>query len=204
MRCFVPHNDKKMKTFIKLIALFLVTNLSFSQEKLCDFETNIVTDTSSTRVLTDEIIDESVFGNTTSFLTFKMFEVDGVLGINFQYLQKSKDILSPICIDKNTKIYLELSNGKEVKLVNSTDLESCNELQYDALNKNNVRVLNGYFYFSPENFQDLKTEKVYLIKITANTGDVNFVVKPILNSEIYKTKSTPDTYFIENLKCLGI
>lgn len=193
-----------MKTFLKITALLLLTNLSFSQDKICDFETNIVTDTSSTRVLTDEIIDESIFGNTTSFLTFKMFEVDGVLGINFQYLQKSKDILSPICIDKNTKIILELSNGKQVKLVNSSELETCNELQYDAKNKNNLRVLNGFFYFAPDNFQDLKTEKVYLIKITANTGDVNFVIKPQLNSEIYKTKSTPDTYFIENLKCLGI
>lgn len=193
-----------MNTFLKLSTFLLLTNLSFSQDKICDFETNIVTDTSSTRVLTDEIIDESIFGNTTSFLTFKMFEVDGVLGINFQYLQKSKDFLSPICIDKNTKIFLELSNGKQVKLINSTEIETCNELQYDAINKNNLRVLNGFFYFTPENFQDLKTEKVYLIKITANTGDVNFVIKPELNSEIYKTKSTPDTYFIENLKCLGI
>lgn len=193
-----------MKTFFKLAAILLLTNLSFSQDKICDFETNIVTDTSSTRVLTDEIIDESIFGNTTSFLTFKMFEVDGVLGINFQYLQKSKDILSPICIDKNTKIFLELSNGKQVKLVNATEIETCNDLQYDAINKNNVRVLTGFFYFTPENFQDLKTEKVYLVKITANTGDVNFVIKPQLNSEIYKTKSTPDTYFIENLKCLGV
>jgi hypothetical protein len=193
-----------MKTFLKLTALLLFINLSFSQDKICDFETNIVTDTSSTRVLTDEIIDESIFGNTTSFLTFKMFEVDGVLGINFQYLQKSKDFLSPICIDKNTNIYLELSNGKQVKLVNSADTEVCNDLQYDEINKNNLRILSGFFYFTPENFQDLKTEKVYLIKIAANTGDVNFVIKPQLNSEIYKTKSTPDTYFKENLKCLGI
>ena len=193
-----------MKTFIKYTAFLLLINLSFSQDKLCAFETNIVTDTSSTRVLTDEIIDEYIFGNTTSFLTFKMFEADGILGINFQYLQKSKDFLTPICIDKNTKIVLELANGKQVKLVNSTDLTTCNELQYDAINKNNLRVLNGFFYFSPENFTDLKTEKVYLIKITANTGDVNFVIKPQLNSKIYKTKSKPDTYFIENLKCLGL
>lgn len=193
-----------MNRIFKLAFFLLIVHCSFSQEKLCDFEINTVTDTSSTRVLTDEIVDESVFGSTTSFLTFKMFEVDGVLGINIQYLQKSKDFLSPICIDKNTKILLDLSNGKQVKLVNSTDLETCNELQYDAVNKNNLRILSGYFYFTPENFMDLKTEKVYLIKITANTGDINFVIKPKIKSEIYKTETTPDTYFIENLKCLGL
>jgi len=193
-----------MKTFLKLTALLLLTNLSFSQNKACDFEVDEATDTSSTRVLNEKIVDESIFGNTTSFLTFKLFEVDGVLGVNFQYLQKSKDVLPPICIDKNTKMILELSNGKQVKLINSTGTETCNELQYDAVNKNNLRVLDGFFYFAPENFTDLKTEKVYLIKITANTGDVNFVIKPTLNSEIYKTKSTPDTYFIDYLKCLGL
>ena len=142
-----------MNTIFKLAALFLFSNLLFSQEKICDFETNIVTDTSSTRVLTDEIIDESIFGNTTSFLTFKMFEVDGVLGINFQYLQKSKDFLTPICIDKNTKIFLQLSNGKEVKLINAIDQENCTTLNYDPETKNNIRVLNGYFNFTKENFE---------------------------------------------------
>lgn len=193
-----------MNTFFKLTAFLLLSNFTFSQDKTCDFEIDIVTDSSSTRVLKDKIIDESVFGNTTSFLTFKLFEVDGFLGVNFQYLQKSKDFLSPICIDKNTKMVLELSNGKQVKLINSNEIIVCNDLQYDAVNKNNVRILNGFFYFSPENFQDLRTEKVYLIKLTANTGDVNFVIKPNLDSEIYKTKSTPDTYFIDNLKCFGI
>jgi hypothetical protein len=62
-----------MKIFLKITTLLLFFNVSFSQEKLCDFEINTVTDTSSTRVLTDEIIDENVFGNTTSFLTFKMY-----------------------------------------------------------------------------------------------------------------------------------
>ena len=99
---------------------------------------------------------------------------------------------------------LELSNGKQVKLVNSIDTETCNDLHYDAENKNNLRILAGFFYFTPENFEDLKKEKVYLIKITATTGDVNFVIKPELTSEIYKDKSTPDTYFMDYLKCLGV
>ena len=53
----------------------------------------------------------------------------------------------------------------------------------------------------PINLQD---RKVYLIKIAAATGDVDFVIKPELNSEIYKEKSNPDSYFINYFKCLGI
>lgn len=193
-----------MKNIIRIITLLLLTNLAFGQEKACEFEIEIVTDTSNTKVLKEKIIDENIFGNTTSFLTFKLFVVDGFVGLNLQYLQKSKDFLSPICIDGNTVVYLELSNGKQVKLINSSKNEDCNEIQYDEINKNNLRILSGFFYFTPENFQDLKTEKVYLIKVTANTGDVNFVIKPELNSEIYKEKSTPDTYFIDYLKCLGV
>jgi hypothetical protein len=193
-----------MKMLLKITTFLLLVQFSFGQDKPCEYELDIVTDTSNTRVLKDKIIDENVFGNTTSFLTFKLFDVDGFIGVNFQYLQKSKDFLTPICIDKNTKIFLEMANGKQVKLINSIDTETCNDLQYDEIEKNNLRILTGFFYFTPENFEDLKTSKVYLIKITAATGDVNFVIKPELNSEIYKEKSNPDSYFINNLKCLGI
>ena len=193
-----------MKIIFKLIAILLLNNLSFSQDKACEFEIDIATDTSSTRVLKDKIIDETILENTTTFLTFKLFEVDGVLGLNFQYLQKSKNFLTPICIDKNTKIYVTLANGNQVKLINSTETETCNDLQYDEINKNNVRILAGFFYFTPENFKQLSLEKVNFIKLTASTGDINFVIKPQIISEIYKETSTPETYFIDNLKCFGI
>ncbi len=193
-----------MNRLLKITVFLLLVQLSFSQEKPCEYDIDVVTDTSSTRVLKEKIIDENVFGNTTSFLTFKLFDVDGFIGLNFQYLQKSKDFLTPICIDKSTKIFLEMANGKQVKLINSLDTETCNDLQYDAVNKNNLRILSGFFYFTPENFEDLKTSKVYLIKIVAATGDVDFVIKPELNSEIYKDKSNPDSYFINYFKCLGI
>lgn len=193
-----------MNILLKITTFLLLVQFSYSQEKPCEYELDIATDTSSTRVLKDKIIDESVFGKTTSFLTFKLFNVDGFIGLNFQYLQKSKDFLTPICIDKNSKIFLEMANGKQVKLINSLDTETCNDLQYDAVEKNNLRILSGFFYFTPENFEDLKTSKVYLIKIEAATGDLNFVIKPELKSEIYKDTSNPDTYFMNNLNCLGI
>ena len=61
-----------MKT-LKITVLLFLTQFTFSQDKPCEYEIDVATDTSSTRVLKDKIIDESIFGNTTSFLTFKLF-----------------------------------------------------------------------------------------------------------------------------------
>jgi len=121
---------KILLTFLLYISLF-----GFSQTKDCDFEINETTDSTSVKVLPEKIMNENIFGGTTSLLSFKLYEIDGVLGLNFQYIQKSKDFLNPYCIDKNTKVYLELNNGKQVKLINSVSEESCNELTYDATKK---------------------------------------------------------------------
>ena len=60
---------------------FYISDIS---SEIGEYEIDVATDTSNTRVLKDKIVDESVFGNTTSFLTFKLFNVDGFIGLNFQ------------------------------------------------------------------------------------------------------------------------
>ncbi|WMW78710.1 hypothetical protein RF683_04510 [Flavobacterium sp. 20NA77.7] len=189
----------------KILVIFLVcfTHFSFAQTKNCDFEINDVTDTTSVKVLPEKIMNENIFGGTTSLLSFKLYEIDGVLGLNFQYIQKSKDFLNPYCIDKNTKVYLELNNGKQVKLINSVSEESCNEITYDAVNKNNIRILNGYFNFTKENFEYLKTEKVMLFRIESEIGNLSFVLTSKIDSEIIKKSFMPEQFFIEALPCFG-
>lgn len=191
-----------MKKIIFYLLIFS-TN-SFAQNKDCLFEVNEETDSTYTKVLPEKIIYESVFGSTTRFLSFKLYNIDGIMGINFQYVQKSMNFLSSTCIDKDTKIYLQLSNGKEVKLINSLDQETCNSLNIDPISKNNIRVLNGYFNFTKENFEYLKTEKVYLVRIVTITGEERFIINSELKSEINKETSHPDQFFIEYLPCFGI
>lgn len=191
-----------MKKIIFYLLIFS-TN-SFAQNKDCLFEVNEETDSTYTKVLPEKIIYESVFGSTTRFLSFKLYNIDGIMGLNFQYVQKSMNFLSSTCIDKDTKIYLQLSNGKEVKLINYLDQETCNSLNIDPISKNNIRVLNGYFNFTKENFEYLKTEKVYLVRIVTITGEERFIINSELKSEINKETSHPDQFFIEYLPCFGI
>ena len=188
---------------ILLTFLLYMSYFSLAQTKNCDFEINDLTDSTSVKVLPEKIMNENIFGETTSLLSFKLYEIDGVLGLNFQYIQKSKNFLNPYCIDKHTKIYLELNNGKQVKLINSVSEESCNELTYDAVNKNNIRILNGYFNFTKENFEDLKTEKVILFRIESEIGNLSFILSSKLDSEIIKKSFQPEQFFIEALPCFG-
>lgn len=191
-----------MKKIIFYLLIFSTS--SFAQSRDCMFEVNEETDSTYTKVLPEKIIYESVFGSTTRFLSFKLYNIDGIMGLNFQYVQKSMNFLSSTCIDKDTKIYLQLSNGKEVKLINYLDQETCNSLNIDPISKNNIRVLNGYFNFTKENFEYLKTEKVYLVRIVTITGEERFIINSELKSEINKETSHPDQFFIEYLPCFGI
>lgn len=190
-----------MKKTLLIAFLLLFNTLSFSQNKDCVFEISEETDSTYTKVLPEKFVYESIFGSTTRILSFKLYNIDGVLGLNFQYIQKSKDFLVPTCINKDTKIFIQLNNGKEVKLINSLAVENCNELNYDPVNKNNIRILNGYFNFTKENFEYLKTEKAYLIRIVTITGEESFILNPELKSEITKEIIQPDSYFINYLPC---
>lgn len=189
-----------MKKFY-IIALLLISTFAIAQKDGCDFEIKELTDSTSTHVLRENIVYENIYGSTSSFLTFKLYEVDGVLGLNLQYIQKSQGFLEPICVDKSTTLSIYLNNGKEIKLINSLPNEICNNLSYDPVNKNNIRILTCYFNFTPTNFNELKTEEIYLLKMTATTGEISFAIPKKLNSEIFKGEYYPSKYFISNLKC---
>lgn len=188
---------------ILLPFLLCISFFGFSQTKDCDFEINETTDSTSVKVLPEKIVNENVFGETTNVLIFKLYELDGILGLYFQYVQKSKNFLTPYCIDKNTKAYLELNNGKQVKLINSISDETCNTLDYDPIEKNNLRILKGFFNFTKENFELLKTEKVMLFRIESEIGNLSFILSSNLDSEIIKKSFQPEQFFIEGLPCFG-
>ena len=185
-----------------LLSLLLLLTLSVTaQNKDCIYDIEEKTDSTSLKVLQNVLMHEKIFGNTNEYLFFALLNNDGTPILSIQQLQKSKDFIKTNCIAKNSKIILQLMNGKIINLI-SSDEEACSVLTYDAKEKNNIRVLDGYFYFTKNNYEELKTSPVSLMRIQFAGETKDYALKSELNSETLKTKSKPDSYFMQFLKCV--
>ena len=96
---------------------------------------------------------------------------------------------------------MQLTSGKIISLI-SSDEEACSVLTYDAKEKNNIRILTGYFYFTKTNYEELKNSPISLMRIQFAGETKDYVLKSELNSETLKTTSKPDSYFMQFLKCV--
>jgi hypothetical protein len=183
------------------ILFFLIPLFSGAQTKECVYEVEQKTDSTSLKVLSEVLIDEKIFGNTNEYLFFSLLNIDGVPMLELQLLQKSKDFIPAKCINKTSKIILQLQNGKIVTLL-ANEEERCSVLNYDEKEKNNIRVLTGYFFFGITNFEELKNISVTLMRVQYNGDSKDYVIKNELVSETLNRKSNPDTYFMNYIKCI--
>lgn len=188
-----------MKHFLSLLLLFTISVTA--QKKDCIYDVEEKTDSTSLKVLPNVLMYEKIFGNTNEYLFFALLNNDGTPMLSIQQLQKSKDFIKTNCIAKNSKIVLQLLNGKIITLL-SSDEEACSVLTYDAKEKNNIRILTGYFYFTKTNYEELKNSPISLMRIQFVGETKDYVLKKELNSETLKTKSKPESYLMEFLKCV--
>ncbi|WP_322550189.1 hypothetical protein [Flavobacterium psychraquaticum] len=188
-----------MKNIITLC--FLIPVFSFAQNTSCDYEIDEKTDTTSLKVIPQKLMHEKNFGNTSEFLFFSLVNEDGIPYLNIQQLQKSKDFIPTSCLSKNSKIVVQLDNGKFITLINAFE-ETCSDLNYDSAEKNNLRILSGYFYFTKTNYEQFKESSVSLMRIQFGSETKDYVLKSSLVSETLGTTSSPSTYFMDYLKCI--
>ncbi|WP_396142524.1 hypothetical protein [Flavobacterium sp.] len=188
-----------MKKIVLIILLFPL--FTIAQANDCIYEVEEKTDSTSLKVLPEVLIDEKIFGNTNEYLFFSLLNTDGVPMLELQLLQKSKDFIPAKCINKTSKIILQLKNGKIVTLL-ATNEEACSVLNYDEKEKNNIRVLTGYFFFGITNYDELKNSQITLMRIQFAGDSKEYVIKNELVSETLNTKSNPDRIFIDYLKCI--
>ncbi|RAR72615.1 hypothetical protein [Flavobacterium aciduliphilum] len=179
--------------------LFLLNSLCFWAQTDCDYAVNTKDSLGIYKATQDYVVHERIFGNTQTSIFFSLINADGVLSLNFQLLQKSKDFVPAHCFDKNSKIYLQLNNGKIVTLVGISQ-ESCgNNLR---TNEGNNRLLTGYFLFKKDTFEHLKNCPITMIRVLYSGEQIDYVMKDTLVSEVDKKTYHPDHFFMDYLKCV--
>ena len=186
------------KLFISFLLLFTLTITA--QTKDCEYSF-VQNDSIQIRSTKESLMFEKVFGGTSTFIFFYLTDNDGLPILNFQLLAKSNDFPKMYCLDKASKIYLQLTNGKIVTLI-SANSEDCSKTIYESNEKKNISILTGSFLFTKGGMEDLEKYPISLMRIKYVGEMVDYPVPYEINSETMKQKYSPESYFINNLKCI--
>ena len=182
-----------------LLIVFLISSTLFAQ-KPCEYSAN-VTDSIGTYKSTKEyMIYEKNFAGNTNYIFYSLALTDGTPTLNINFIQKSKEFLKANCFDKNSKLFLQLNNGKIITLIH-IDQENCGTLIRDEKGFDN-RVLTGTFMFMKGTLEDLKSSPVNMMRIKYLTDIENYVIKKEFLSELDNKVYQPETYFVNYLHCI--
>ncbi len=180
------------------IAIFLFSLQSFAQ-KPCEYTTNITDSIGTYKSTKEYMIAEKNFGETSSYIFFSLAVADGMPLLNVQLIQKSKGFMKANCFDKNSKLFLQLNNGKVVTLLH-TDQENCGSMLRDDKGFDN-RLTTATFMFMKDSFEELKKSPVSMMRIKYLTDTEDYVLKKQFTSELNNEVYEPETYFIQNIDC---
>lgn len=184
--------------------LFLAVLCCFSwfswAQRPCEFTTD-VTDSLGTYKSTKEyLVYEKNFGTNSSYIFYSLVVTNGTPMLNVQIIEKSPDFIRAKCFDKNSKIYLQLTNNKIVTLLH-TEEESCGSMLRDDKGYNN-RILSGYFMFRKDDYEDLKKSALSFIRIKFGTETADYMMRKAFKSELDGQIYEPENYFIHYFHCL--
>lgn len=187
-----------MKYIITITLLFFSLNI-FAQ-KPCDYSTNVNDSIGTYKSTKEYIVNEKIFGGNSSYIFYSLALTDGLPTLTVQLIQKSKGFIKANCFDKNSKLFLQLNNGKIITLIH-IDQENCGTMIRDEKGFDN-RVNSGIFMFMKDSFQDLKSSPVSMMRIKYLTDTEDYVFKKEFKSELTNEIYNPENYFIDNLKCI--
>lgn len=185
--------------YILLLAISFLSTTIFAQ-KPCEYATNVNDSIGTYKSTKEYLIHEKVFGGNSNYIFFSLALTDGLPTLTVQLIQKSKDFVKANCFDKNSKIYLQLQNGKIVTLIH-IEKESCGTMLRDDKGFDN-RVKSGIFMFAKDNYEDLKTSPVTLMRIKYLTDNEDYIFKKEFTAEIDGNVYQPESYFINNIRCV--
>ena len=191
-------NQIKMKHLLT-IALFFLSLSSFAQ-KPCDYSVNVTDSIGKYKSTKEYMICEKNFGGTASYIFFSLALTDNLPTLNVQLIQKSKDFMKANCFDKNSKLFLQLNNGKIITLIH-IDEENCGAMIRDDKNYDN-RVITASFMFMKDSFEELKSSPISMMRIKYLTDTEDYVIKKEFTSELDKVVYQPENYFINTIRCV--
>lgn len=185
---------------IKYIICLLFPITVFAQNTDCVYEINQKTDSTSVKSLGAKLMHEKVLGSTSEFLFFNLLQLNGKPVLQIEIIQNSTDFVPTICLDEKSRINLQLYNGKIVTL-KSLNESSCSEKVANQ-EKITTRVLSGYFTFLDDNYEDLKSNTVSMLRLTLATEIKSYVLNKLLISETLLETTKPESYFKDFLSCV--
>lgn len=153
------------------------------------------------KTLPEYLMYEKVFASTSQFLFFSLSNSQGMPLVNLQLLSKSKDFVKLTCIDKTSRVHIQLANGKIISLISASE-EQCSGLMYDANENNNLRVLTGIFLFPVGSIEELEKSPISFIRVKYASESVDYSIKGEFTSETMKKSYNPERYFMDYLKCI--
>ncbi len=184
-----------------LIALFFVSMYATAQ-KPCAYDYEINNDSTYYKETKKILIYENEFGKKSNYAFVSLVNDSGYTMLNIQRVQKSDSFIETECLDKDSRIFLQLTNGKIYTLTHLNQ-EVCSSRYPDMGNNLNIRVLNSSFFFMKDDFEDLKKYPISIMRIRYGFGDqITYVMEKELVSKSLETSSNPATIFMDYFNCI--
>ncbi|GIZ07628.1 hypothetical protein [Flavobacterium sp. UMI-01] len=184
-----------------LFILLLITfSLSAFSQQDCNYNTNVKDSLGVYKLTNEYLISEKNFAGKSEYIFCSLASDNGFPALNVQLIQKSKEFISAKCFDKNSKLHLQLQNGKIITLLH-INKESCGTLIRNNEGYDN-RINTGTFMFIKGTMEELKSSPVTLLRIKFLTSTDDYVVKKEITSEMNQKVYFPETYFMNYLKCI--
>lgn len=187
-----------MKPF--LFALLFLFSFNLFAQQPCDYSDNIKDSIGTYKATKEYMMYEKNFAGNTNYIFYSLASTDGMPTLKISFIQKSKEFTKAQCLDKNSKLFLQLNNGKIITLLH-IDNETCGTTLRDEKGFDN-RILSANFMFIKGSFDDLKTSPVNLMRIKYLTDVEDYVIKKEFQSEFDQKVYYPETYFINTLHCI--
>lgn len=183
-----------------LIITFLLLNITIYAQKPCEISSDVTDSIGTYKTTKDYLVFENNFSKKHDYIYFFLAKTDGTPTLNVQFINKSDGFIKAKCVDKNSKLFFKLQNGKIVTMV-AIDKEDCGTMLTDQ-NRFNNRLLSSQFLFLNGSLEDLKSSPISFMKLRFLTGEEDYVFTKSLKSEMDNLYYEPENYFINYLKCI--